>query len=97
MYYNYVRIALVGALILLHHLFYHSGPYHIETSLLICRANQWTGVYMIGTSVMKELKASNFFILMFTQRIALVVMICNVIQAIVRLYDDVDELFFVFV
>ena len=28
---------------------------HIETSLLICRANQWTGLYMIGTSVMKEL------------------------------------------
>ena len=32
-------------------------PYHIETSPLICRANQWTGFYMIGTSVMKELKA----------------------------------------
>ena len=26
---------------------------------MICRANQWTGFYMIGTSVMKELK-SNF-------------------------------------
>ena len=29
--------------------------HHIETSLLICRANQWTGFYMIGASVMKEL------------------------------------------
>ena len=29
--------------------------YRIETSPLICRANQWTGYYMIGTSVMKEL------------------------------------------
>ena len=29
--------------------------YHIETGLLICRANQWTGFYMIGTSIMKEL------------------------------------------
>ena len=29
----------------------------IETSPLICRANQKTGFYMIGTSVMKELKA----------------------------------------
>ena len=29
---------------------------HIETSSLICRANQWTGFYMIGTSFMKELK-----------------------------------------
>ena len=33
------------------------GPYHIETSPVICSANQWTGFYMIGTSVMKELKA----------------------------------------
>ena len=28
----------------------------METRSLICRANQWTGFYMIGTSVMKELK-----------------------------------------
>ena len=32
------------------------GPYHIETSPSICRANQRTCAYMIGTSVMKELK-----------------------------------------
>ena len=25
---------------------------------IICRANQWTGFYMVGTSVMKELKPS---------------------------------------
>ena len=31
------------------------GPYYIETSPLICCANQWIGSYMIGTSVMKEL------------------------------------------
>ena len=30
------------------------GPYHLETSLLIFKANQWTGFYMIGTSVIKE-------------------------------------------
>ena len=35
------------------HLIY-GGSYHIETSPLICRANQWTDFYMIGTSVMKE-------------------------------------------
>ena len=35
---------------------YDGGPYQIETSPLISRANQWTGFYMIGTSVMKELK-----------------------------------------
>ena len=31
------------------------GPHYIKTSPLICRANQWIGFYMIGTSVMKEL------------------------------------------
>ena len=39
-------------------LFHHGSPYHIETSPLICRANQWTVSYKVGTSVMKELKAS---------------------------------------
>ena len=29
--------------------------YHKETRPLICRANQWTGFYMITASVMKEL------------------------------------------
>ena len=38
-----------------YHLFHDGGPYHINTSPLICRANQWTGFYMIGTSVMKGL------------------------------------------
>ena len=33
---------------------YDRAPYHIETSLLICFANHWTGFYMRGTSVMKE-------------------------------------------
>ena len=37
--------------------FHHGGPNHIETSPLICRANQWTGFCMIGTSVIKELKS----------------------------------------
>ena len=31
------------------------GPYHIETSQLICYENQWTGFYMAGTYIMKEL------------------------------------------
>ena len=31
------------------------GHYLIETSPLICFANQWTGFYMITASVMKEL------------------------------------------
>ena len=34
----------------------HDGRcYHIEISPLICRANQWTGFYMITASVIKEL------------------------------------------
>ena len=39
------------------YLFQDVGLYHIETSPLICSANQWTGFYIIGTSVMKEFKA----------------------------------------
>ena len=35
--------------------FYDGGPYHIETIPLICSANQWTGFYMTGASVMQEL------------------------------------------
>ena len=31
-------------------------PYRIETSPLICMANPWTGFYMMGTSIIKELK-----------------------------------------
>ena len=34
---------------------------HIETSPLICSANQWTGFYMIWTSVVKELIILSFF------------------------------------
>ena len=30
------------------------GPYHRETSPLICSANQWNGFYKIGSSVLKE-------------------------------------------
>ena len=39
--------------------FYDGGRYHIETSPLIYRANQWTGFYMITVSVMKELTVLN--------------------------------------
>ena len=46
-------------------LLHDEGSYYIETSPLIYRANQWTGFYMIGTSVMKELnwkKTLNHFL-----------------------------------
>ena len=38
--------------------------WHIETNPLICRANHWTGFYIIGTSV-KELKMRVLQVLLF--------------------------------
>ena len=35
--------------------FHDGGRYHIETSPLICAADQWTGFYMLTASVMKGL------------------------------------------
>ena len=35
---------------------HEGGPYHIETSPLICSAYQQTGFYMIKAPVMKKLK-----------------------------------------
>ena len=32
------------------------GPYHTETCLKICRANQWTGFYMIRTCIILRVK-----------------------------------------
>ena len=40
-----------------------TGRYHIETTPLIWRANQWTGFYMITASVMKELNSIYFDII----------------------------------
>ena len=39
-------------------LFHDGGPYHIETSPLICRANQWTGFCKIGISIIPELRVT---------------------------------------
>ena len=50
-----VKVVLVSQLkpYFFFYFFHDRGPYHIETSPLICSANQWAGFYMIGTSVMK--------------------------------------------
>ena len=45
-------------------LFHDGGRYHIETSPLICSANQWTGFYMRMASVLKGL---SFFLKYFLQ------------------------------
>ena len=42
-------------------LFQDGGPCNLETSPLICSANQWTGFYMFGTSVIKELMGNFIF------------------------------------
>ena len=41
--------------------FHDRGRYHIETSPLICGANQWTGFYMITAPVMKGLSNQQQF------------------------------------
>ena len=41
--------------------FHFGGPYHVETSPLNCSANQWTGFYMIGTYIMKELNFAHLY------------------------------------
>ena len=46
----------VTAIMVWFYLFHDGGPYHVETSPLICYTNQWIGFYMMGTSFMKELK-----------------------------------------
>ena len=51
----FMMVLDIDQLVICVKLFHDGGPYHIEISPLICRANQWTGFYMIGTSVMKEL------------------------------------------
>ena len=48
------------------YLFHDGGHYHIETSPLICRANQWTGFYIITASVMKELNKDSLWALYFS-------------------------------
>ena len=42
------------------YLFDDGGPCYIETSTLICYANQWTGFYIIVAFVMKELRDNKF-------------------------------------
>ena len=37
------------------YLFHEGGRNHMEPSPLICRADQWTGFYLITASGMKEL------------------------------------------
>ena len=39
--------------------FHDVDLYHAETSPLICCTNQWTGSYIIGTNVVKELKVKS--------------------------------------
>ena len=40
----------------MHWLFHGRGPYHVETSPLICSSDQWNSFRMIGSSAMRELR-----------------------------------------
>ena len=44
------------------------GTYHIESSPFIFRANQWTGFFMIETSIMKVLNQHFFLSIRETRR-----------------------------
>ena len=39
------------------YLFHDGDPYHIETSPLICSANQWISFYMIRNPIKKDLNS----------------------------------------
>ena len=52
----------------MHYLFHDGGSCRIETSPLICSANQWTVFCIIGTSVMKD---SRYFLSLYTERLIL--------------------------
>ena len=41
------------------------GHYHIETSSPLCCANQWAGVFTIGSSVMIQLRVNAFLFLSY--------------------------------
>ena len=53
---------VISLMSLHHYLFYDGGCCHVETSPLICSANQRTGFYMITASVMKELSTLNHLV-----------------------------------
>ena len=53
-------------------IFRDGNRYDLETSPLICKAHQRTGFYMIGSSVMKELKSFFEYFFFETQIFALV-------------------------
>ena len=54
----FLWLTLCAVSFFLVYLFHDEDPYHIETSPLIYRANQPTGFYMAGTTVIKEFSKS---------------------------------------
>ena len=65
-YLEQINVSEVTALLLSNLLFYvlflsWRSSYHIETSPLICRANQWTFFYIKGTSIIKQLTSEHNF------------------------------------
>ena len=63
LFYHNQRIYLYGYIQVTKHQNINSLFTRIETSPLVCSKNQWTGFYMIGTSIMKVLRHSSPIIL----------------------------------
>ena len=95
-----MSLILWSYLILFIKLFHDGGCYHIETSPLISKANQWTGFYLITASVMKELnKCQNFIFLIFLYLSILfyIFMFCQELNSLSNIYEDMNGFFLVFV
>ena len=74
--------------IIVNQLFHDGGPYHIETSPLICRANQWTYFHKIESSIMKELSTLRNY----TPSSARTVITTKLVQTKLKIpYDDMMQ------
>ena len=72
-------------------LFHDGGPYYIENSQLICSVDQWTGYYMIGTTVIKELRGIISFCLIKNFTFSLTFCILAAEPNFLNLYSDLPN------
>ena len=68
--------------------FHDGGRYHTVTSPLICRANKWTGFYMITTSVMKGL-SKLMLVSQNVRLISLAIMCCSGLQLFILYFYNI--------
>ena len=75
-------------------LFHDGGPYYIENSQLICSVDQWTGYYMIGTTVIKELRGIISFCLIKDFTFSLTFCILAAEPNFLNLHSDLPNKYF---